>query len=164
MSDAADVERLEARLERERRARRQAEVIAERGMRELWETNRDLQERVVARTHQLERQLSALSLVHRHTVAELAAVVASIEDDVDRPAAAMSDEVVDRLRWLQRVAVVPPPPLPVETKLPMNAPVSPLNCLTAFELRDATYRCPSGPKRRLWGLLSPPLPPDTNCP
>ena len=34
-----EIERLRSRLERERRARRQAEIIAERRMRELWEAN-----------------------------------------------------------------------------------------------------------------------------
>ncbi len=50
------VERLQLRLDRERRARRQAEIIAERGMRELWQANSELQQRVTRRTADLERQ------------------------------------------------------------------------------------------------------------
>ena len=69
MTESSDVERLEARLERERRARRQAEAIAERGMRELWETNRELQLRIDARTGQLQPELAPLSIVHRRAVA-----------------------------------------------------------------------------------------------
>lgn len=50
--------RLEERLDRERKARRQAEMIAERGMRDLWEINRELQERVDDRTAQVGRLLA----------------------------------------------------------------------------------------------------------
>ena len=52
------VARLEERLDRERKARRQAEMIAERGMRDLWEVNRDLQQRVDDRTAQVARLLA----------------------------------------------------------------------------------------------------------
>ena len=51
--------RLERRLERESRARAEAEQIAEHGMRELWLANRDLEERVRERTVDLERSLLA---------------------------------------------------------------------------------------------------------
>ena len=42
MQAEADLERLQRRLERERAARREAEAIAEKGLRELWERQRDL--------------------------------------------------------------------------------------------------------------------------
>lgn len=66
MSDrsGADIDRLRARLDRERRARRQAEVIAERGMRELWESNRELQARIARRIAEVERIGSALEYAH----------------------------------------------------------------------------------------------------
>lgn len=53
--DPADLAaRLESRLARERRARADAERIAEEGLRELYEVNRELDERVQARTRELE--------------------------------------------------------------------------------------------------------------
>lgn len=73
----ADVERLRSRLDRERKARRQAEVIAERGMRELWETNRDLQDRVARRTAELERVTNALEYAQ---IARLRAVHDLVDD------------------------------------------------------------------------------------
>ncbi|MEM8706605.1 MAG: histidine kinase dimerization/phospho-acceptor domain-containing protein [Actinomycetota bacterium] len=48
------VARLERRLERERVARAEAEKIAEDGLRELYEVNRALDERVKDRTRELE--------------------------------------------------------------------------------------------------------------
>ena len=51
------IERLEGRLVRERAARREAEQIAEDGMRALWESNRELEQRVAERTTELERSL-----------------------------------------------------------------------------------------------------------
>ena len=60
--DHARVERLERRLDRERTAREQAERIAERGMRDLWETNRGLEERVAERTRELNRSLAAATM------------------------------------------------------------------------------------------------------
>lgn len=51
--------RLERRVERERAAREEAERIAERGMRDLWSTNRDLEVRVAERTAALEQALQA---------------------------------------------------------------------------------------------------------
>lgn len=59
MTDDDRIARLERRLERERHARAEAEEIAERGMRELWLANRDLEERVRERTADLERSLLA---------------------------------------------------------------------------------------------------------
>lgn len=53
-----DVERLRRRLERERAARLEAEAIAERGTRELWEANADLDRRVAERTAELQAALS----------------------------------------------------------------------------------------------------------
>lgn len=60
MSDELEheVRRLRRRLERERESRRQAEVIADRGMRELWLANRELDARVSERTRDLEETLA----------------------------------------------------------------------------------------------------------
>lgn len=65
MNDAGGDERWAARLERERRARRQAEIIAEQGMRELWLANQTLEERVRERTAELEGSLAALAEASR---------------------------------------------------------------------------------------------------
>lgn len=59
MNSEERIERLERRLERERRARVEAEEIAERGMRDLWLANRELESRVRERTQELERSLLA---------------------------------------------------------------------------------------------------------
>lgn len=56
------ISRLEQRLARERGAREEAEHIAERGMRDLWETNRDLERRVAERTAELEQSLSSATM------------------------------------------------------------------------------------------------------
>jgi signal transduction histidine kinase len=53
------IARLERQLDRERRARRESEQIAERGMRELWLANRSLDERVEERTIALQASLGA---------------------------------------------------------------------------------------------------------
>ena len=58
----ARIARLERRLARERAAREEAERIAERGMRDLWHTNRDLEGRVAERTAELERSLGAVTM------------------------------------------------------------------------------------------------------
>ena len=71
-----EIERLQSRLERERRARRQAEIIAERGMRELWEANDELQRRVTNRTAELLMALGALR--HQHVARS------TVIDRVDR--------------------------------------------------------------------------------
>lgn len=54
--------RLERRLERERSAREQAERIAEHGMRDLWQINRDLEVRVAERTVELEGLLATANM------------------------------------------------------------------------------------------------------
>jgi signal transduction histidine kinase len=60
--DGDRIARLERRLLREREARREAERIADRGMRELWIANRDLDARVAERTADLEAALAELEL------------------------------------------------------------------------------------------------------
>ncbi len=55
----ARIARLERRIRRERDAREQAERIAERGMRDLWQTNRGLEQRVVERTRELHQSLAS---------------------------------------------------------------------------------------------------------
>lgn len=59
MTDQERIERLEARVARERRAREEAEAIAERGMRDLWLVNRSLEERVAERTAELSQSVRA---------------------------------------------------------------------------------------------------------
>lgn len=56
------VARLERRLDRERRARLEAERIAEEGMRSLWFSNQELERRVAERTVELERSLRAAEM------------------------------------------------------------------------------------------------------
>jgi signal transduction histidine kinase len=56
------VARLERRLERERAAREEAEQIAERGMRDLWTANRELEDRVAQRTAELRQSLAAVTM------------------------------------------------------------------------------------------------------
>lgn len=56
------VVRLERRIERERTARQEAERIAEGGMRELWQANRLLEDRVAERTAELEQSLAAVTM------------------------------------------------------------------------------------------------------
>jgi len=59
-AQAKTIARLERRLERERRARRDAEEIADRGMRDLWLANQSLDARVGERTADLESTLEKL--------------------------------------------------------------------------------------------------------
>lgn len=60
--EASRIARLERRLARERAARDEAERIAERGMRDLWHLNSDLEARVSERTAELERSLRATTM------------------------------------------------------------------------------------------------------
>ena len=65
---AADPEqriaRLERRLARERKARREAEEISEHGMRKLWLANQELDARVAERTQTLAEALEQLELAN----------------------------------------------------------------------------------------------------
>ena len=56
------VARLERRLKRERAAREEAEHIADKGMRDLWLANRELDQRVAERTADLEDTLVQLEM------------------------------------------------------------------------------------------------------
>ena len=100
-----ELDRLHTRLERERRARRQAEVIAERGMRELWATNRELQERVALRTAELHRLAGGLE--HGHA-ARLAVMSDLLGDVLDGDGNSAGDEVAadraQRIRWAARLS------------------------------------------------------------
>ena len=60
----ARVVRLERRLDRERRARLEAEQIAEQGMRSLYDANVDLDKRIAERTQELEFALEAAHLAN----------------------------------------------------------------------------------------------------
>ncbi len=59
LEPSARIERLEKRLQRERSARKEAEAIAEQGMRDLYLANRDLDRQVSERTLQLETEMQA---------------------------------------------------------------------------------------------------------
>ena len=72
MSDDQQIRRLERRIERERRARLDAEQIAERGMRDLWLANQELESRVAERTIELERSLRAARMASEAKEAFLA--------------------------------------------------------------------------------------------
>jgi two-component system sensor histidine kinase EvgS len=62
MQEDERILRLERRIERERRAREAAEEIAERGMRDLWLANQELESRVAERTADLEQSLRAVRM------------------------------------------------------------------------------------------------------
>lgn len=61
---AARIRRLERRLDRERRARAEAEQIAERGLRSLYDANRELDERIAQRTVELQEALTAAEIAN----------------------------------------------------------------------------------------------------
>ncbi len=127
MTDAVtsgEVDRLRARLERERRARRQAEAIAERGMRELWDINRELVERAGHAASRSEaestiRLLTARLALVREAVGDstpegraspaLDRVAALLGEPVDAPAVTAeraASDVLDGVieRWLRPAA------------------------------------------------------------
>jgi signal transduction histidine kinase len=83
MSDAVDqpsdgealrqqIARLEKRVQRERSARLEAERIAEDGMRSLYLANRDLDQRILERTRQLDEALEVAHTANRAKTAFLA--------------------------------------------------------------------------------------------
>lgn len=55
----AEIRRLKVRLDRERRARREAEEIAEAGLRSLYDANQELDARILERTAELHEALAA---------------------------------------------------------------------------------------------------------
>jgi signal transduction histidine kinase len=87
------------RLERERKARRQAEQHAEQGLRELWLANQRLESAVAARTAELDRSLAALDFAARtrrlllaDLADELLHPVEALEIALARAAAAEPDD------------------------------------------------------------------------
>jgi signal transduction histidine kinase len=72
MSDDERIRRLERRVERERLAREEAEAIAERGLRDLWLANQELESRVADRTADLEKSLRAARMASEAKEAFLA--------------------------------------------------------------------------------------------
>jgi signal transduction histidine kinase len=94
VTDDERVARLERRIQRERRARAEAEEIAERGMRDLWLANRDLESRVEERTAELKRSLVAA----RQASAAKEAFLADLGHDLATPLHAVLGhlELVDR--------------------------------------------------------------------
>ena len=93
MTDDDRVGRLRERVERERRARRQAEIIAERGMRELWEANSRLQQRVSERTVELEDRVRSAGYAEWARWQEVSAAVAALASSL-RPILAGTPEPI----------------------------------------------------------------------
>lgn len=115
MSGRGEIERLSARLERERRARREAELIAERGMREFWRLGHDLDALVAERTAELELELAGLARLHEAVLSGLTDVadgravvetLLAVPREAGRPVALAPVTVGDRLaaRWLRLLA------------------------------------------------------------
>ncbi len=100
--NASERERqLATRLERERSARRQAEVIAERGMRELWDANRLLQDRIGARTEQIERVFDGAERAVGAWADELDAAATRVRAAVER--GGDHHAILEEVRHLDRV-------------------------------------------------------------
>ncbi len=78
-----EIERLQSRVDRERRARRQAEIIAERGMRELWEANHELQHRVTTRTAELMTTIAALERQQLARSIAIDSAMAALSEQLD---------------------------------------------------------------------------------
>lgn len=104
---AEEVERLRDRLDRERKARRQAEVIAERGMRELWVANRELQSRADSKSDAVIAGLVANDLVcqvrRREADRVVSDLIATFEGRSTTPVAAL----LARANELAEVAPLP---------------------------------------------------------
>lgn len=100
MSERAEIDRLTARLDRERRARREAELIAERGLREFWQLNRELDDRVAARTAELERELAGHVVVHDFVAEFVTSVIQEFG----------SDGLAERLGWIEVLTELPRSP------------------------------------------------------
>jgi hypothetical protein len=87
-----DVEqRWAQRLERERKARRQAEKYAEQGLRELWLANQQLEAAVNERKAELDRSLAALD----HASHMRRSVLAGMARQVEVPAEALTELMAD---------------------------------------------------------------------
>lgn len=118
-----DIERLTRRHERERRARLQAEEIAEKAIADLVESNAELDQRVQQRTAQLRDALDRLATADRlrstlvrglahemrtplHAIGGLVEVVADRTDDPDLAAAAkVAGEAAARLNLALRALI-----------------------------------------------------------
>lgn len=118
--DATRIARLERRIKRERAARMEAEAIADRQMRELWVTNRELDKRVAERTAELQEAMAALetsttggarfvSNMSHEMLTPLNGIVGMLEllgehshTDAMRSYVASANEATDRLHRLIR--------------------------------------------------------------
>ena len=80
------------RLERERKARRQAEQHAEQGLRELWLANQRLEQAVAARTAELDRSLAALDFAERTR----RLLLADLTDELLHPLEALESAIARR--------------------------------------------------------------------
>jgi hypothetical protein len=136
-----DHDRLQRRLERERRARRQAEIIAERGMRELWQANSELQERVTTRTSQLERTLRALGYRNHARSLIIERSVSAALDALDASAvpAEVPTEVRGSLEHVRRILTTPAAP-PIDEAMTTLDPVDLADELVARWQHDAARR------------------------
>ena len=156
-----EIERLRNRLERERRARRQAEIIAERGMRELWEANDELQRRVTTRTTEL---LTALGALEHQQVARSIAIDRAIDGLADQLGAALGEsghDARETLGYIRTLLATAPematPTVSIEGDLPSFAdallarwqrPAARAGKLLSVELGDDT-----GPAAVDWTVL-----------
>lgn len=96
-----ELDRLTARLDRERRARREAELIAERGLREHWRLTRELDERVAERTADLEREIAGHAVLNEFIVE----LVSSVIRDRD-----VGGSSADQLDWIEILSELPSAP------------------------------------------------------
>jgi hypothetical protein len=94
-------ERWQRRFERERAARRQAERLAEQGMRELWQVNQDLQQRVRERTAALDRWSAVAAHLTRARLDVLAGLVNSA---VSTPGVAAQLDAVRLEGWADQLS------------------------------------------------------------
>ncbi|MEM7285993.1 MAG: ATP-binding protein [Actinomycetota bacterium] len=113
------IARLERRLQRERKARADAEAIAERGLRDLYEANQGLEERVLERTAELDLARHAAEAASRAKSAFIAHVSHEVRTplngvlgnlellttavDADGAAAVFADNAGQSAKALQRL-------------------------------------------------------------
>lgn len=108
MSDRDEIDRLVARLDRERRARREAELIAERGLREHWRLTSELETRVAERTADLEREIAGQAVLNEFIVELVRSIGRS--EDATGAAGPADNPVVERFGWIEILLELPSAP------------------------------------------------------